>query len=170
MSVTTPSSRLPSPGRGSRFRGSRLPVCVGEEGRDHNSISLPCVAPSAKTIVIESKPQNRRINTGRAATRSSMPAEYAIIGKGSIGHRPSRNSPYTLATFVATQPYGDPILSIDHQEMPIVSGPDQKSERIAPYAIGVRITDEGAELFHIGTYVGDDPVLKATFAGSWLQI
>jgi hypothetical protein len=60
--------------------------------------------------------------------------------------------------------------SIDHQEMPIVSGPDRESEKTAPYAIGVRITDEGAEMFHPGTYVGDDPVLKATFAGSWLQI
>jgi hypothetical protein len=49
--------------------------------------------------------------------------------------------------------------------MPIVSGPNQGSEKTAPYAIGVRITDEGAELFHTGTYVGDDPVLKATFGG-----
>jgi len=49
--------------------------------------------------------------------------------------------------------------------MPIVSGPNQGSEKTAPYAIGVRITDEGAELFHTGIYVGDDPVLKATFAG-----
>ena len=52
--------------------------------------------------------------------------------------------------------------------MSIVSGPDQQSEKTAPYATGVRITDE--ELFHRGTYVGDDPVLKATFAGSWLQV
>jgi hypothetical protein len=56
-------------------------------------------------------------------------------------------------------------LSIDDQEMSIVSWPDQESEKTAPYAIGVRITGEGAELFHTGTYVGDDPVLKATFAG-----
>jgi len=76
----------------------------------------------------------------------------------SIGHRPSRNSPYTLATFVATQPYGGPLVSIDQQEI-------QKSEKTAAYAIGVRITDEGAELFHTGTYGGDDPVLKATFGG-----
>jgi hypothetical protein len=68
------------------------------------------------------------------------------FGKGLNRHRPSRNSPYMLATFVATQPYGDPILSIDHQEMPIVSGPDRESEKTAPYAIGVRITDEGAEM------------------------
>jgi hypothetical protein len=58
--------------------------------------------------------------------------------------------------------------SIDHQETSIVSGPDQKSEKNAPYTTGVRITDQ--ERFHPGTYVGDNPVLKATFAGSWLQI
>jgi hypothetical protein len=58
--------------------------------------------------------------------------------------------------------------SIDHQKMSIVSGPDQKSEKTAPYTTGVRMTDE--ERFRPGTYVGDDPVLKATFAGSWLQI
>ena len=52
--------------------------------------------------------------------------------------------------------------------MSIVSVPDQESEKAARYTTGVRMTDE--DRFHPGTYVGDDPVLKATFAGSWLQI
>ena len=87
------------------------------------------------------------------------------LGKGSS---PQPQSPYTLATLVATQPYGGSILFIDPRKMSIVSGPDQQSEKTAPYANGVRITDE--ELFHRGTYVGDDPMLKAAFAGSWLQV
>jgi hypothetical protein len=58
--------------------------------------------------------------------------------------------------------------SIDHREMSIVSVPDQESEKTARYTTGVRMTDE--ERFHPGTYVGDDPLLEATFAGSWLQI
>jgi hypothetical protein len=55
-------------------------------------------------------------------------------------------------------------LPIDHKKMSTVSGPDQGSEETVPF--GVRITKEGAELFHTNTCVGKQPVLKATFAGS----
>ena len=84
---------------------------------------------------------------------------------GKIGRHPSRKS-NTLATLVATQPSGDAIMSIAHKKLSIVSGSDQGSEETVPDAFGVRITNEGAELFHTGTYVGKQPALKAIFAGS----
>jgi len=61
-------------------------------------------------------------------------------------------------------------MSIAHKKMSFISGPDQGSEETVPDGIGFRTANEGAELFHTGTYIGDEPVVKDTFAGSWLQI
>jgi len=57
-------------------------------------------------------------------------------------------------------------MSIAHKKLSIVSGRDLVSEEAVLDAFGVRIANEVTELFHADTYVGKQPVLKATFAGS----